>query len=120
MIFPMLKREVIEYGSTIVFKTGCGNIFITCNYREKEGKKIPLEVFIKLGKAGGCPAALLDTIARLISWHMQSVENFDLDKLIKKLKGVKCPEVPNCVDSLGMALEKIYKTNLDKKEDQNG
>ena len=58
------QRPVSVKGITDRVRTGHGNMYVTINFDERGH---PFEVFATSGKAGGCDAANIDAIARLIS-----------------------------------------------------
>ena len=88
--------------------TGCGNLYITINV---DDKAFPFEVFIQMGKAGGCAASQLEAIGRLVSLALRSgVEN---SKIIEQLRGIRCPSpsweksgrIFSCSDAIARVLE---------------
>lgn len=95
-------------GKTYRIQTPCGAMYVTVN---KYDSKI-VEVFAKLGKAGGCPTCQIDVQARLISIALQNGVN--IEKIIKQLLGNKCPETGleneniglSCPDAIGKVLRK--------------
>jgi len=105
-----VSRDTIEVlqGITYKIKTPCGNMYVTVNKLED---KI-IEVFAKLGKAGGCPQCNLDGLCRVISIALQ--EGTDINRIIKTLLGHKCLEsgieLPDeglsCPDAVGKILKK--------------
>jgi len=98
-------------GVTGKIKVGCGNLYITINY-DDEG---PFEVFSSLGKAGGCAAAQIEAISRLVSLGLRS--GIDPFQIVRQLKGIRCPipikigpgqgEILSCPDAIGRALERF-------------
>ncbi len=56
------ERPGITYGYTVKFKTACCSLYIQVNHDEKG----LLEVFLNLGKGGGC-IAQSEAIGRLVS-----------------------------------------------------
>jgi ribonucleoside-diphosphate reductase alpha chain len=97
-------------GYTYLMNTGCQRMYVTIN----EDEKGPCEVFMQLGKSGGCPTSHVEAIGRLISIALRS--NVDLDSIIEQLKGIRCPSpvmaeggvVLSCADAVSKALE-FYK-----------
>jgi hypothetical protein len=107
------ERPDIVYGKTISIKCGCGCCFITLNL---DDEKKPFEVFIKMGKAGGCATATSEAIARLLSWGLRS--GAELTDAIHHLRGIQC-NIPvhdgpvSCVDALAIGLIKLLEENYE-------
>ncbi len=102
------KRPKVTTGITERVSTGCGYIYVTVNF-DQQGIS---EVFSTLGKAGGCAAAQLEAISRLISLALRS--GVDLDSIVKHLRGIRCPSIAweqghailSCADAIASVLEK--------------
>ncbi len=102
------SRPKVTRGTTERVSTGCGNMYVTINF-DKEG---PFEAFATLGKAGGCAAAQLEAISRLISNALRS--GLDIGSVVRNLKGIRCPSisweqghaVTSCADAIAGVLEK--------------
>jgi ribonucleoside-diphosphate reductase alpha chain len=101
-------RPVVTNGTTTKVATGCGNLYITINV---DDKALPFEVFIQMGKAGGCAASQLEAIGRLVSLALRSgVEN---NKIVEQLRGIRCPSpsweksgrIFSCSDAIARVLE---------------
>ncbi len=101
-------RPVVTTGTTTKVATGCGNLYITINV---DDRSMPFEVFIQMGKAGGCAASQLEAIGRLVSLALRSgVEN---KKIIDQLRGIRCPSpswekggrIFSCADAISRVLE---------------
>ncbi|MFA5388147.1 MAG: vitamin B12-dependent ribonucleotide reductase [Candidatus Omnitrophota bacterium] len=101
-------RPVVTNGTTTKVATGCGNLYITINV---DDRSLPFEVFIQMGKAGGCAASQLEAIGRLVSLALRSgVEN---SKIIEQLRGIRCPSpsweksgrIFSCSDAIARVLE---------------
>jgi len=101
-------RPVVTTGTTTKVTTGCGNLYITINV---DDRGMPFEVFIQMGKAGGCAASQLEAIGRLVSLALRSgVEN---KKIIDQLRGIRCPSpswekggrIFSCADAIARVLE---------------
>ena len=101
-------RPVVTNGTTTKVATGCGNLYITINV---DDKNLPFEVFIQMGKAGGCAASQLEAIGRLVSLALRSgVEN---SKIVEQLRGIRCPSpsweksgrIFSCSDAIARVLE---------------
>jgi len=85
-------------GATYETATGCGEVFVSCN--DQDGKLF--EVFIKLGKSGGCGSATMEGLGRAISIGLRSGTS-PLD-LAKTLGGIQCHKSPSCIDAVGRAI----------------
>lgn len=109
-IEPRPRPRVTE-GRTIETKTGCGSLYVTIN-EDSEGIA---EVFVQLGKSGGCSASQTEAIGRLLSVSLRSWINPEV--LIKQLKGIRCPSIgfdngeiiTSCADGVAKVLEKWLK-----------
>lgn len=106
------ERPKLIHGITGRLDTGCGALYVTIN-RDRFG---PFELFANLGKTGGCAAAQIEALARLVSLAMRS--GIDPYQIVKQLKGIRCPNpkmgpvgmseeaVLSCPDGIGKALER--------------
>jgi ribonucleoside-diphosphate reductase alpha chain len=105
------KRPKVTRGITERVSTGCGYIYVTINF-DQQGI---CEVFSTLGKAGGCAAAQLEAISRLISLTLRS--GVDLNSIVRQLRGIRCPSIAweqghavlSCADAIASVLEKYIK-----------
>ena len=68
-----IDREEILNGKTVRVKTGCGYMYITVN---QKGDK-PFEVFLEIGKAGGCVSSQSEALGRLVSLCLRN--NIDVE-----------------------------------------
>lgn len=113
------KRPKVTRGITERVNTGCGYIYVTVNF-DQEGIA---EVFSTLGKAGGCAAAQLEAISRLISLALRS--GIDVDSVVKHLGGIRCPSIAweqghavlSCADAIASVLEKFIRTQEPTKRE---
>ena len=104
------KRPAVLSGRTHRYKTGCGNIYITFNRRPCDGKI--WEVFMKLGKAGGCSSSTNEMVGRILTRLARCPGGPDWSKVMLDLRGNLChqPEhsngevVSSCSDAIGRAL----------------
>ncbi|MBI5179572.1 MAG: vitamin B12-dependent ribonucleotide reductase [Nitrospinae bacterium] len=111
---PKPRPHVVR-GSTQRLTTGCGKIYITVNEDEKGN---PFEMFVQIGKAGGCAASQTESIGRLVSLAMRS--GIDANELVKQLIGVSCHQpawdnggkVLSCADAIGKALSRVVKKDF--------
>jgi len=101
-------RPVVTKGTTTKVTTGCGNLYITINVDDRD---LPFEVFIQMGKAGGCAASQLEAIGRLVSLALRSgLEN---KRIVEQLRGIRCPSpsweksgrIFSCADAIARVLE---------------
>ncbi len=79
------ERPSVIRGVTERVRTGHGNMFVTINYDEHEK---PFEVFIAVGKAGGCDSAQLEGISRLVTLALRA--GIDPAQVIEHLQGITC------------------------------
>jgi len=101
-------------GFTVKFRMACGGVYMTLNSDSGRLR----ELFIRVGKAGGCQGNLTQGLARTISISLQA--GIGPEKLGRTLIGMQCDgaqpgsaEDPNrlnsCLDGLGRLLIKIGK-----------
>ena len=79
------ERPSVIKGITERVRTGHGNMYVTINYDEAEE---PFEVFIAVGKAGGCDSAQLEGISRLATLALRA--GIDPKQVVKHLQGITC------------------------------
>ncbi len=84
MLVERYRPPVIR-GITERVRTGHGNMYVTINYDENDK---PFEVFIAVGKAGGCDSAQLEGISRLATLALRA--GIDPTEVIKHLQGITC------------------------------
>ncbi len=109
-------RPKITSGKTIETRTGCGSLYVTIN----EDEYGIAEVFVQLGKSGGCAASQTEAIGRLLSIALRSWINPEV--LIRQLKGIRCPSIgfdegeviTSCADGVAKVLEKHLKGEYKK------
>ena len=114
-VAPRLRPHVVK-GTTTTVNTGCGNLYVTIN-EDDEGD--PFEVFMQMGKAGGCAMSQLESIGRLVSLALRS--GVEVDSIIEQIKGIRCPaptwgkggKVLSCSDAIAKALEQKMHRELD-------
>jgi ribonucleoside-diphosphate reductase alpha chain len=101
------ERPEVTHGFTQKIETGCGHLYITVNSDDHGA----CEVFIQMGKVGGCASAQLEAIARTVSLCLRS--NVRVESLIRQFKGIRCPQpmwykgglISSCADGVAYALE---------------
>jgi len=107
-ISPKPRPAVIK-GTTTKVGTGCGNLYVTMNEDENG---LPFEVFMQMGKAGGCAMSQLEAIGRLLSLAMRS--GIEINSIIEQLRGIRCPSpswekggrIFSCSDAIARVIEK--------------
>ena len=101
-------RPEILNGKTVRMKTGCGNLYVTVNLN---GGK-PVEVFARLGKAGGCSNCQNEALARAVSLGLKY--GVPVKGYVNELKGLQCPNpnmfpkedrILSCPDAIAKVLE---------------
>jgi ribonucleoside-diphosphate reductase alpha chain len=102
-------RPTVTVGTTTKIATGCGNLYVTVNEDEKG---LPFEVFMHMGKAGGCAMSQLEAIGRLVSLAFRS--GIETSSIIEQLRGIRCPtpswekggRIFSCSDAIARAIER--------------
>ena len=109
-------RPSVTVGTTRKVETAeCGDIYITVN-EDDEGL---CEVFINMGRSGGCRSAQCEAIGVLISTALRA--GVDPRSISKRLKGIRCASpswqpggmILSCADAIGKAMEQYM-------EEKNG
>jgi ribonucleoside-diphosphate reductase alpha chain len=101
------ERPEEVFGITRRVTTGCGKLFVTMN--SKDGKLF--EVFLALGKSGGCAACGCEAIGRLVSLSLRT--GAEIDSVIKHLIGLSCSapagfgstKILSCADAVAKSLQ---------------
>jgi len=102
-------RPVLTRGTTEKIMLGCNRtMYVTIN-ADQEGL---CEVFLQMGKSGGCTASQSEAIGRLISLALRS--GIETRAVIRQLKGIRCPSPSwhnggstlSCSDAVAKALER--------------
>ncbi|MDP2661585.1 MAG: vitamin B12-dependent ribonucleotide reductase, partial [Dehalococcoidia bacterium] len=102
-------RPAVTTGITEKVRIACGDLYITIN----EDAQGLCEVFILIGKSGGCTASQSEAIGRLISLALRS--GVKPEAIIKQIKGIRCPEPAwsnggvnlSCADAIAKSLERF-------------
>ena len=84
LLVPRQRPSSVS-GITDRVRTGHGTLFVTVNF---DDRRRPFEVFSTSGKAGGCDAAHLDGLSRLISLALRS--GIDPAQVVDQLRGTTC------------------------------
>jgi ribonucleoside-diphosphate reductase alpha chain len=101
------QRPTITEGVTMRVRLGCDTkLFITIN-EDQEGLA---EVFLSLGKSGGCVASHIESMSRLISLTLRS--RIDPEMIIDQLQTIRCPSptfnetgpIHSCADAVAQSL----------------
>lgn len=106
-ILPKPRPTVVR-GTTTKVGTGCGNLYVTIN---EDGNGHPFEVFMQMGKAGGCAASQLEAIGRLVSQAFRA--GLDVKSIVDQLRGIRCPSpswekggrIFSCSDAIARVIE---------------
>lgn len=103
-------RPTALSGETAEIITGCGPVYITVNNSADK----PFEVFLNMGKAGGCAYAQTEAIGRLISYALRI--GGDAEELIKELQGIHCHQaIDDGATSCADAVARVLKTKQTEK-----
>jgi ribonucleoside-diphosphate reductase alpha chain len=112
-------RPNVTVGTTTKIATGCGNLYVTINVDEKG---LPFEVFMSMGKAGGCAMSQLEALGRLVSLALRS--GIEATSIIEQIRGIRCPSpswekggrIFSCSDAIARVLERRLQGSGKAKE----
>jgi len=112
-------RPMVVKGTTTKVATGCGNLYVTIN---EDDSSLPFEIFMQMGKAGGCAMSQLEAIGRLLSLALRS--GIDINSIIQQLRGIRCPSpswekggrIFSCSDAIARVIEKQLLNKPAKEE----
>jgi ribonucleoside-diphosphate reductase alpha chain len=101
-------RPKVLTGKTYKIETGCGSLYVTVN-SDKDGKIV--EVFAVRGKQGGCSAAFVEGICRVVSKGLRS-GGITANDVIDSLAHIRCSSpkmsidgaVTSCPDAIARCL----------------
>jgi ribonucleoside-diphosphate reductase alpha chain len=92
----------------------CGRIYVHVTF-DSNGQ--PFEIFSRLGKSGGCGAAVTGAITTTASIALRS--GTDPNDIVKGLIGISCHRAPvydngrkitSCADAIGVVLQELTPT----------
>ena len=99
-------------GVTIALPTNCGRLYVTVNRDTLSG--LPVEIFCRFGKAGGCGSAVMDGMTRMISCGLAS--GMPAEHVVAGLRGISCHRGPStCMDALALAVATAMETEHDDR-----
>ncbi len=113
------SRPIVTQGATEKIPLGCNRtLYVTIN-EDDEGL---CEVFLHMGKSGGCTASQSEAIGRLISLALRS--GIETEAIIRQLKGIRCPSPSwhnggsalSCSDAIAKSLERYTGDHADNPE----
>jgi len=107
-------RSMLTQGTTEKIEVGCGQrIYVTVN-QDENGL---FEVFINMGKSGGCISSQSEAVGRLISLALRS--GVEPQSIVQQLTGIRCPTpawreggpLLSCADAVGQAIKRYLTKN---------
>ncbi len=118
---PRSRPEFVS-GVTRRMKTGCGDLFVTIN----EDEHGPVEVFSRLGKAGGCASSQGEALCRVISLALRN--HVAPEEIVRELKGISCnrpgwqsgERINSCADAVAKTIESRISGKIDAGHEQSG
>jgi len=126
----LIERPPVWPARVYRVNTGqCGSCYITICHTGSEGDpdyKL-VEVFATVGGTGGCPAAFLQAVTRMVSLSLRS--GVPEDRIINTLRKVRCPlpfygnpwmgkgQTLSCVNAVARILQLEMKLGQSNKEE---
>jgi ribonucleoside-diphosphate reductase alpha chain len=114
-------RATVTYGTTTKISTGCGNLYVTIN---NDAIGNPFEVFMQMGKAGGCAMSQLEAMGRMVSLALRSGVN--VSSIVDQLRGIRCPSpswekgggrIFSCSDAIARVMERRMSEHKESEKD---
>ena len=94
-------RPAVLPGHTLALDTHCGRLYVTVNRDPASG--LPVEIFCRFGKAGGCGSAIMDGMTRMVSAGLRA--GMPVGEVVRGLAGIACHQGPaTCMDALARAV----------------
>ena len=84
----VIERPDVVVGETHTIQTAHGNMYVTVNMWEHNGKMSPYEVFAYVGKEGGCSHTYMSAVTRIISRALRS--GMPISDIAKQYRGITC------------------------------
>ena len=110
-----MLRPVSVLGVTTCIPVGCGKLYVTINLTEDYK-----EVFIRLGKSGGCATCFCSSLGRLATFALNG--GTPVERIIHALQGMQCPSsqfhegtrILSCPDAIAWALQRAIPASPEK------
>ena len=111
------QRPTVLLGKTCRVKTGCGYLYTTTN---SNNDGLPCEMFVRIGKSGGCIGAMAELTGRLASLALQA--GVPIESIMETARGIACHHpfgtgdeiVNSCADAVAHNIQKYLEA---KKKD---